>query len=299
MLRSKLCDSTRFTFMRLAPRELGRPEKSRGQYSLELARDERGLTTVEMVILLCLVAVVGIASWRGFSTTLKQKIGAGTSTIASLSTGDGATSSGSPLPALPAPPKSPRRPAPDENPGVLSRAASAVGSALSTLGDLIVPSASAGEFAEYGGAVGGVGGLGGLGGAVRKQVGGAIGMLGSLPVPASPTDDWSHLGDPQALAAVTPARDAANAASEQARIAEDNAERANAALVRAQNNLGIAQQSGDFARTNAAQAVADVAARRAATAHQALEAANAQREATFKAYRNERVRHGLPWGDVL
>jgi Flp pilus assembly pilin Flp len=41
-----------------------------------LIRDKRGLTTVEYIIVLGLIAVVGIAAWQQFGETLTGEIGA-------------------------------------------------------------------------------------------------------------------------------------------------------------------------------------------------------------------------------
>ena len=40
----------------------------------QLFADERGLTTVEYIIVLCLVAIVGFAAWQKFGTTVKGKV---------------------------------------------------------------------------------------------------------------------------------------------------------------------------------------------------------------------------------
>jgi len=42
--------------------------------SLSLLRDQRGLTTVEYIIILCLIAVVGFAVWQKFGQTVKTKV---------------------------------------------------------------------------------------------------------------------------------------------------------------------------------------------------------------------------------
>jgi Flp pilus assembly pilin Flp len=39
-----------------------------------LARDERGLSTVEYVILLVLIAIAGLALWKGLGDTVVEKI---------------------------------------------------------------------------------------------------------------------------------------------------------------------------------------------------------------------------------
>lgn len=40
----------------------------------ELARDTEGLSTVEYIILLVLVAIVGIAAWSAFGSKIREKI---------------------------------------------------------------------------------------------------------------------------------------------------------------------------------------------------------------------------------
>lgn len=49
-----------------------------------LLRDERGLTTVEYIIILCLIAVVGFAIWKKFGETVKQKVGGADAVIGTL-----------------------------------------------------------------------------------------------------------------------------------------------------------------------------------------------------------------------
>jgi Flp pilus assembly pilin Flp len=39
-----------------------------------LGRDERGMTTVEYIIILSLIAVVGFGVWQKFGTTVKDKV---------------------------------------------------------------------------------------------------------------------------------------------------------------------------------------------------------------------------------
>lgn len=41
-----------------------------------LRRDERGLTTVEYLIVLCLLAAVAVATWRTFGNNVRKAIGA-------------------------------------------------------------------------------------------------------------------------------------------------------------------------------------------------------------------------------
>ena len=49
-----------------------------------LARDERGLSTVEYIIILVLIAVAGIGLWRAFGDTVSQKIGDATGEVGGL-----------------------------------------------------------------------------------------------------------------------------------------------------------------------------------------------------------------------
>lgn len=42
--------------------------------SQSLAHDERGLSTVEYVIILVLIAVIGIVSWNKFGTAVRDKV---------------------------------------------------------------------------------------------------------------------------------------------------------------------------------------------------------------------------------
>lgn len=49
-----------------------------------LLRDTEGLTTVEYIIILCLIAVVGFAVWKKFGETVKTKVNAADSTIGTL-----------------------------------------------------------------------------------------------------------------------------------------------------------------------------------------------------------------------
>ena len=48
-------------------------KKSRRQIT-DLLADEQGLTTVEYIIILCLIAVVGFAIWKKFGETVKAKV---------------------------------------------------------------------------------------------------------------------------------------------------------------------------------------------------------------------------------
>jgi Flp pilus assembly pilin Flp len=49
-----------------------------------LAKNTEGLSTVEYVILLILIAVVGIAAWRTFGQTVVTKINAGNSQVSGM-----------------------------------------------------------------------------------------------------------------------------------------------------------------------------------------------------------------------
>ena len=49
-----------------------------------LLNETEGLSTVEYVILLVLIAVVGIAAWRTFGSTVVSKVNGGNSTISSM-----------------------------------------------------------------------------------------------------------------------------------------------------------------------------------------------------------------------
>ena len=41
----------------------------------DLLTDTRGISMTEYLIILCLVAIVGIAAWRKFGNTVKTRIG--------------------------------------------------------------------------------------------------------------------------------------------------------------------------------------------------------------------------------
>ena len=49
-----------------------------------LLRDTRGLTTVEYIIILCLIAVAGFALWQTFGQSVNAKVGTSTTRIDSL-----------------------------------------------------------------------------------------------------------------------------------------------------------------------------------------------------------------------
>ena len=50
-----------------------------------LLRDQRGLTTVEYIIILCLIAVVGFAVWKKFGETVKERVGEADGTLGTMS----------------------------------------------------------------------------------------------------------------------------------------------------------------------------------------------------------------------
>lgn len=52
----------------------------------ELLQDEQGLTTVEYIIILCLIAVVGFAIWKKFGETVKSRVGGADRVIGELPT---------------------------------------------------------------------------------------------------------------------------------------------------------------------------------------------------------------------
>jgi Flp pilus assembly pilin Flp len=49
-----------------------------------LVRDEEGLSTVEYVIILFLIAIIGIAAWKQFGSSVSQKVDGGASSIGAL-----------------------------------------------------------------------------------------------------------------------------------------------------------------------------------------------------------------------
>jgi Flp pilus assembly pilin Flp len=49
-----------------------------------VVRDERGLSTVEYIIILVLIAVAGIGLWRTFGDTVSEKISSATSEVEGL-----------------------------------------------------------------------------------------------------------------------------------------------------------------------------------------------------------------------
>ena len=49
-------------------------------------RDARGLTTVEYIIILCLIAVVGFGVWQKFGAKVKDKVSGSTEQVDELPT---------------------------------------------------------------------------------------------------------------------------------------------------------------------------------------------------------------------
>ncbi len=49
-----------------------------------IRRDTRGLSTVEYIIILVLIAVAGIGLWRAFGDTVSEKIGNATGEVGGL-----------------------------------------------------------------------------------------------------------------------------------------------------------------------------------------------------------------------
>lgn len=51
--------------------------------------DDRGLTTVEYIIILCLIAVVGFGVWQKFGAKVKEKVAGSTEQVDELPTTTG------------------------------------------------------------------------------------------------------------------------------------------------------------------------------------------------------------------
>lgn len=49
-----------------------------------LARDTRGLSTVEYAIILCLIAIVGFAVWQSFGKTIESKVSGADTTLGTM-----------------------------------------------------------------------------------------------------------------------------------------------------------------------------------------------------------------------
>ena len=61
-------------------------EKKTKRERRSLLRDNRGLTTVEYIIILCLIAVVGFGVWKKFGEKVKEKVGGSTEQVDQLPT---------------------------------------------------------------------------------------------------------------------------------------------------------------------------------------------------------------------
>ena len=62
-----------------------KPEKTK-RVKRSLLRDKRGLTTVEYIIILCLIAVVGFGVWKRFGESVKTKVGGSADRVDELPT---------------------------------------------------------------------------------------------------------------------------------------------------------------------------------------------------------------------
>ena len=58
--------------------------KSTKKQMPSLLKDQRGLTTVEYIIILCLIAVVGFAVWKKFGETVKTRVGEADTTLGGM-----------------------------------------------------------------------------------------------------------------------------------------------------------------------------------------------------------------------
>lgn len=61
-------------------------ERARGRRLREFLSDQRGLSTVEYIIILCLIAVVCFAVWKQFGQTVEYKAKGASRTISELPT---------------------------------------------------------------------------------------------------------------------------------------------------------------------------------------------------------------------
>jgi Flp pilus assembly pilin Flp len=61
-------------------------DKKSKRVKRSLLRDNRGLTTVEYIIILCLIAVVGFGVWKKFGEKVKDKVGGSTDQVDKLPT---------------------------------------------------------------------------------------------------------------------------------------------------------------------------------------------------------------------
>jgi Flp pilus assembly pilin Flp len=63
-----------------------RKVKDHGSSKRSLLRDTRGLTTVEYIIILCLIAIVAFGVWKKFGERVKEKVGGATEQVDELPT---------------------------------------------------------------------------------------------------------------------------------------------------------------------------------------------------------------------
>ena len=61
-------------------------EKKSKRVKRSLLRNNKGLTTVEYIIILCLIAVVGFGVWKKFGEKVKEKVGGSTEQVDELPT---------------------------------------------------------------------------------------------------------------------------------------------------------------------------------------------------------------------
>ena len=61
-------------------------EKKTKRERRSLLRDNRGLTTVEYIIILCLIAVVGFGVWKKFGEKVQEKVKGATEQTEQLTT---------------------------------------------------------------------------------------------------------------------------------------------------------------------------------------------------------------------
>ena len=62
--------------------------KERAARRGETNNDEAGLTTVEYIIILCLIAIFAFGAWKRFGTSVNEKVKGSADTVETLETGD-------------------------------------------------------------------------------------------------------------------------------------------------------------------------------------------------------------------
>jgi Flp pilus assembly pilin Flp len=65
----------------------------------KLARDQRGVTTMEYGVLFVLIIVGSILTWSGLGNTMKSKVETGTNSVQATMEQASSSSTGSPLPS--------------------------------------------------------------------------------------------------------------------------------------------------------------------------------------------------------